>query len=96
MALGCMVLEVSARIRIGAAAGLAFRNVGSVRHVGRQVAKSGVERGLHVACSAFDAAGQVELYGDARRAERGNRGELGDAGDFAERAAPAAQRPSRP
>ncbi len=54
------------------------------RHVDRQVAERGVERGLHVAGGALDAAGEVELHDDARIAERGDRGELGDAGDLAE------------
>ena len=76
--------------------GIGLPKCWKLRHVGRQVAKSGVERCLHVACSAFNAAAQVELYGDARLTERGNRGEFGNAGDLAQRAAPTGQRPSRP
>ena len=57
MALGCIVLDVSARIRIGAADGLALRNVGSV---GRSPGRS-LSAALSAACTSRAAPSMLRL-----------------------------------
>ena len=78
------VFDVSARISTGAADGIGLAERRQRRQVARQVGGGGVERRLHVARGAVDVAGEVELDGDAGRAQRADRGHLGDAGDLAE------------
>ena len=76
--------EVSARIMIGASAGLTLRYVGLLGRLAGKLAARGVDGGLHVARRGVDVAVQVELQRDAGRAERAGRGHLGDAGDAPE------------
>ena len=52
----------------------------------RQVGARRVDRRLHVARRAVDVAVEVELQGDAGRADGAARGHLGDVGDLAEMA----------
>ena len=60
------MLEVSARIMIGVAAGLDLRNDGrDCRSPGRSVSAA-LMADLHVAGGAVDAAVEVELKRDAR------------------------------
>ncbi len=69
---------------IGVAAGLDLRKLGrDGRSPGRSVSAA-LMRGLHVARGGVDVAGEIELDGDARRAQRAARRQLGHAGDLAE------------
>ncbi len=92
-----MVLEVSARMRIGAAAGLDLRNVGSVgRSLGRSVGAA-----LRAACTSRAAPSMLRDRSNwtlMRGRARARRVEvsLGGAGDLAELALRAARRPSPP
>jgi hypothetical protein len=52
--------------------------------IGRQIAARRVDGGLHVARGRVDVAVQVELQGDAGRAQAARRGHLGDRRDAAE------------
>ena len=79
-----MVLEVSARIRIGAADGFDFLKRGSVgRSAGRSVAAA-----LRAACTSRAAPSRLRLRSNWMemrvRAERADRGHLVDAGDLAQ------------
>ena len=57
---------------------------GIARQVGRQLAARRVNGGLHVARRGVNAAVEVELQDDVRRAELARRGHLRNAGDAAE------------
>ena len=78
------VSEVSARIRIGASAGIHFAIGWIARQVRGQLAARRIDGGLHVARGGIDVAVQIELQRDAGRAQLARRCHLVDAGDAAE------------